>query len=43
MEQTILTWNITNWITVVIMSLLGFMIFGLVAHGFNRMSNKQDN
>lgn len=31
MEQTILTWSITNWITVVLMAFLGFMILGLGA------------
>ena len=30
-EETILTWNAANWITVVIMVFLGFAIVGMVA------------
>lgn len=30
-EQTILTWNMTNWITVLVMVALGFFIIGLGA------------
>jgi hypothetical protein len=26
--ETILTWNVTNWITVVLMAALGFVIVG---------------
>lgn len=36
MEETILTWNITNWITVVIMAALGFMLLALVAQLFHK-------
>jgi hypothetical protein len=28
MERTILSWNITNWITVVLMVAVGYAIFG---------------
>jgi len=38
--QTILTWNVANWITVVLMAVLGFAAIGLVANSVNRMSNK---
>jgi hypothetical protein len=31
MEQTIITWNAANWITVLIMATLGFMVLGMVA------------
>jgi hypothetical protein len=31
MEETILTWNVTNWITVVVMVAVGFAVFTLVA------------
>jgi len=32
MNETILTWNVPNWITVVLMAVLGFAIIGTVAH-----------
>jgi hypothetical protein len=35
MNENILTWNITNWITVVIMVAVAFFVFGLVAKGFH--------
>lgn len=31
MDETIITWNATNWITVVVMVGLGFMILALVS------------
>lgn len=30
MEPVILTWNVTNWITVVLMAAIGFAVLGLV-------------
>jgi predicted negative regulator of RcsB-dependent stress response len=30
-EDTILTWNVANWITVLIMVILGFAILGMAA------------
>lgn len=36
-EKTIITWNATNWITVIIMAVVGFFIIGLVAGGVRRM------
>lgn len=30
METTIITWNFTNWITIVLMALVGFLVFGFV-------------
>jgi hypothetical protein len=38
--QTILTWNVPNWITVVLMAVLGFAAIGLVANTLNKMSVK---
>lgn len=35
MEETILTWNVTNWITVVIMAALGFLLLALVAQFYH--------
>jgi hypothetical protein len=31
MEETILSWNVTNWITVVLMAAVGFLVIGTVA------------
>jgi hypothetical protein len=30
-EDTILTWNAANWITVIIMVVLGFAVMGMVS------------
>lgn len=30
-EDTILSWNVPNWITVILMVVLGFAIIGMVA------------
>lgn len=29
LDQNVITWNITNWITVVLMAAIGFALFGL--------------
>lgn len=31
MEETIITWNVPNWITVVVMVAVGFLVLGLVS------------
>jgi len=31
MEETIITWNATNWITVVVMVALGFLILAVIS------------
>lgn len=31
MEESIITWNVTNWITIVLMAALGFMILAVLA------------
>jgi len=33
--ETILTWNVTNWITVVLMAMLGFFIIAVGAQLFH--------
>lgn len=38
--ETILTWNVPNWITVVLMAALGFAAIGLVANSINKLSAK---
>jgi len=30
MERTILSWNFTNWLTVVLMVAVGYALFGMV-------------
>lgn len=30
MDETILSWNVTNWITIVLMAAVGFALLGLV-------------
>lgn len=30
MEQTIITWNMTNWITILMMVVLGFVILATI-------------
>lgn len=35
MEETILSWNFTNWITVVIMAALGFVLLAVIAQVFH--------
>lgn len=31
MTENIISWNVANWVTVVIMALLGFALFTLIA------------
>jgi hypothetical protein len=31
MEETILSWNVANWITVLLMVVLGFALLGMIA------------
>jgi hypothetical protein len=30
-DETILSWNVANWVTVIIMVVLGFAVLGMVA------------
>lgn len=36
MNESILTWNVTNWVTVVVMAAAGFMLFALAAQLFHK-------
>jgi hypothetical protein len=29
-EETIITWNVTNWITVILMAAIGFVLLGFL-------------
>jgi len=31
MQDNIITWNVTNWITITLMALVSFLILGVVA------------
>lgn len=37
MDPIIITWNFTNWVTVVLMALLGFLLLSLVINGLSRL------
>lgn len=39
-DAVILHWNVTNWITVVLMVALGFMALSLAAQGWKSYRNK---
>jgi hypothetical protein len=42
--ETILSWNVANWITVVLMAILGFAVIGLVANSIEKMkANNEAN
>lgn len=36
MERTLISWNIANWITVLLMAAAGYAVLGLVAQVFQR-------
>ena len=36
MERTLISWNLPNWITVMIMAAAGYAVLGLVAQGLKR-------
>jgi len=41
MEENIITWNVANWITVVLMALVFFFLLGLFQHWYsNRQSSE---
>lgn len=42
-EETIITWNATNWITVVVMVAIGFMVLSVLAQLFRNWRSKQGN
>lgn len=34
MNENILTWNVTNWVTVLVMVFLGFLVIGAITQGW---------
>lgn len=41
MNETILTWNVTNWITVLVMAFVGFVIVGAGAQAWRQYQSKK--
>lgn len=41
MTETFLSWNLTNWITVVIMAALGFLLLAVIAQFFHSVRGTQ--
>lgn len=37
MDRVYLQWTMVNWITVVLMATLGYLVIGLVGQGFTRI------
>jgi len=31
MQENLITWNVANWVTIVLMALLGFFVLGVIA------------
>lgn len=39
--DNVLSWNVTNWITVVLMAVIGFAILSLAAQGVHRLKQSR--
>jgi hypothetical protein len=39
--ENIITWNFTNWITIVLMATLGFVILGVASQAFHKSTGGQ--
>lgn len=42
-DETIITWNATNWITVVVMVVIGFMALTVISQLFRSWRNGQNS
>jgi hypothetical protein len=42
MDETIISWTVPNWITVVLMVALGFMVIGLAGKIIGKMQGQGD-
>lgn len=38
MKETIISWNVENWLTVVLMAMVGFFVLGLATQGIRRLT-----
>lgn len=36
MERTLISWNVANWITVLLMAAAGYAVLALIAQAFNQ-------
>jgi hypothetical protein len=36
MERTLISWNIANWITIMLMAAAGYAVLALVSQAFNK-------
>lgn len=43
MSETVLTWTVPNWITVVLMVFIGFAILGLIARATAKVGKASSN
>jgi hypothetical protein len=43
MDESIITWNIPNWLTVVLMAAVGFAIISLAAQTYNKFAGTPGN
>lgn len=43
MDEVVLTWNVTNWVTVLLMVIVGFLFLGLIAQVWNKMAARKSN
>lgn len=41
MDRVYLQWTVPNWITVVLMATLGYLLLGLVGQGYQAFKQKQ--
>ena len=41
MDETIITWNVTNWVTVTVMVFLGMIVIGAAAQAYRAMKPKE--
>lgn len=42
MNETIISWNVPNWITIVLMAVLGFAVLGVASNVVMKMKGGQD-
>jgi hypothetical protein len=40
MAENILDWNATNWATVILMVVVGFLVFGVIVNLYEKYTNK---
>jgi hypothetical protein len=43
MNETIITWNVPNWITITLMAFLGFAVFGIGINAAKRLKGSGTN